>query len=151
MLVLSRKTNEAIHIGENITITVLKLKGNAVRLGIEAPKDVRVMRSEIATTESAVSTTDSSDSSSSVTIAISPNEESKEVAVKGESGSDVEAACTSTIFESRCAAESFLNAGEDTRCSSGRDVSPCDGGYEGDCWSVSSMQRRVQKVIANRK
>ncbi len=47
MLVLSRKQQQEILIGENIKITVLKVKGNTVRLGIEAPRNVRVMRSEL--------------------------------------------------------------------------------------------------------
>ena len=49
MLVLTRKTQERIHIGDNITITILKLKGNTVRIGIEAPRDVRVLRGELPT------------------------------------------------------------------------------------------------------
>lgn len=49
MLVLTRKTQEQIHIGDNITISILKLKGNAVRIGIEAPRDVRVLRGELPT------------------------------------------------------------------------------------------------------
>jgi carbon storage regulator CsrA len=47
MLVLSRKANEQIQIGPNITITILKVKGLAVRIGIEAPDDVKVMRTEV--------------------------------------------------------------------------------------------------------
>jgi len=47
MLVLTRKQNEKIHIGDSITITVLRMKGNAVRLGIEAPREVGVMRGEL--------------------------------------------------------------------------------------------------------
>ncbi len=47
MLVLSRKINEEIVIGDNIKVTVLKLKGNTVRIGIEAPNDVRVLRAEL--------------------------------------------------------------------------------------------------------
>lgn len=46
MLVLTRKSQELIHIGDNITIRVVRIKGNTVRIGIEAPKDVRVMRGE---------------------------------------------------------------------------------------------------------
>lgn len=49
MLVLTRKTQERIHIGDNITISILKLKGNTVRIGIEAPRDVRVLRGELPT------------------------------------------------------------------------------------------------------
>jgi carbon storage regulator len=47
MLVLSRKKNELIRIDDNITITVLEIRGDKVRLGIEAPKDVAVNREEI--------------------------------------------------------------------------------------------------------
>jgi carbon storage regulator len=47
MLVLTRKYQEKIRIGENITITVLRMKGKAVRLGIEAPANVPVVRGEL--------------------------------------------------------------------------------------------------------
>ncbi|MBC8352330.1 MAG: carbon storage regulator [Planctomycetes bacterium] len=49
MLVLTRKTQEQIHIGNNITISILKLKGNTVRIGIEAPRNIRVLRGELPT------------------------------------------------------------------------------------------------------
>ena len=49
MLVLSRKTNESIVIGNNITVQILKIKGNTIRLGITAPRDVPVRRSELPT------------------------------------------------------------------------------------------------------
>lgn len=48
MLVLTRKYQEKIRIGDDITITVLRTKGKAVRLGIEAPADVPVIRGELA-------------------------------------------------------------------------------------------------------
>ena len=47
MLVLSRKLNQEITIGENVTITVLKVKGNTVRLGSDAPRHIRVVRGEL--------------------------------------------------------------------------------------------------------
>ena len=47
MLVLSRKLNQEITIGDNVTITVLKVKGNTVRLGIDAPRHVRIARGEL--------------------------------------------------------------------------------------------------------
>jgi carbon storage regulator len=47
MLVLSRKINETICIGNNITITVVSVNGNNVRIGINAPRDVQVDREEI--------------------------------------------------------------------------------------------------------
>lgn len=50
MLVLCRKSQEKIQIGENIVITVLQIKGNTVRLGIEAPRDVHVLRTELSIT-----------------------------------------------------------------------------------------------------
>ncbi len=48
MLVLSRKKNETIVIGSNIKIQVLKVSGSTVRLGITAPRDVKVIRGELA-------------------------------------------------------------------------------------------------------
>jgi carbon storage regulator len=48
MLVLSRKVGEKIIIGDGITVTVADVHGNRVRLGIEAPDDVRVLREELA-------------------------------------------------------------------------------------------------------
>ena len=47
MLVLSRKQNQEILIGDNIKITVLRIKGNTIRLGIDAPRDVNVLRGEL--------------------------------------------------------------------------------------------------------
>lgn len=47
MLVLTRKLDEAIQIGDNIKITVLRVKGNTVRIGIEAPKHIKVIRDEL--------------------------------------------------------------------------------------------------------
>lgn len=46
MLVLSRKANEAITIGDDIQVTVLSIDADRVKLGIEAPRDVRVYRYE---------------------------------------------------------------------------------------------------------
>jgi carbon storage regulator len=47
MLVLSRKLNESIVVGDHIRITVVGIRGNHVRLGIEAPGDVSIMREEL--------------------------------------------------------------------------------------------------------
>ena len=47
MLVLSRKLNESIVINENIVVTVLGVKGDRVRLGIEAPGEIPVHRQEV--------------------------------------------------------------------------------------------------------
>jgi carbon storage regulator len=48
MLVLARKTQQQIQIGLHITITILEVKGHSVRVGIEAPRDVNVFRTELA-------------------------------------------------------------------------------------------------------
>jgi len=48
MLVLTRKPGESIHIGNNIVLTVVSLRSNQVRIGIQAPADVRVLRQELA-------------------------------------------------------------------------------------------------------
>jgi carbon storage regulator CsrA len=47
MLVLTRKLQEKITIAGNITITVLRVKGQTVRIGIEAPREIRVVRGEL--------------------------------------------------------------------------------------------------------
>jgi len=56
MLVLTRKLQEKIHIGDNITLTIVKVKGNTVRLGIEAPREVRIVRGELPPREEAAQT-----------------------------------------------------------------------------------------------
>jgi carbon storage regulator len=47
MLVLSRKQGETVCIGHNIRVTVLGLRGNVLKLGIDAPRGVRILRSEL--------------------------------------------------------------------------------------------------------
>lgn len=47
MLVLTRRLNEAIVIGECITVRILMIKGDKVRIGIDAPKEVPVFRTEV--------------------------------------------------------------------------------------------------------
>lgn len=47
MLVLSRKINEQIHIGKDITITLVSIQGNKVRIGIQAPNCVKILRAEL--------------------------------------------------------------------------------------------------------
>ena len=47
MLILTRRVSESLMIGDEVTITVLGVKGNQVRLGVNAPKDVAVHREEI--------------------------------------------------------------------------------------------------------
>ena len=48
MLVLSRKSMQSVTIGSEIRVTVIRLEGNQVRIGIEAPRDVRILRDELA-------------------------------------------------------------------------------------------------------
>jgi carbon storage regulator len=47
MLILTRRVGETVMIGNDVTVTVLGVKGNQVRIGVNAPKDVAVHREEI--------------------------------------------------------------------------------------------------------
>ena len=47
MLILTRRVGEAVHIGNNITVRVLGVKGGQVRIGFDVPKDINVIRTEL--------------------------------------------------------------------------------------------------------
>jgi len=47
MLILSRKINEKIIIGEDITVSIIEIRGDQVRIGVDAPKSVKVFRQEV--------------------------------------------------------------------------------------------------------
>lgn len=47
MLILTRKKNETIHIGDEIEITIVRVSGRSVRIGISAPKETAVLRAEL--------------------------------------------------------------------------------------------------------
>jgi carbon storage regulator len=48
MLILTRRIGESLKIGADVTVTVMAVKGTQVRIGIDAPKDVAVLREEVA-------------------------------------------------------------------------------------------------------
>ncbi len=47
MLILTRKANETLTVGNDVTVTILGIKGNQVRIGVNAPKEVAVHREEV--------------------------------------------------------------------------------------------------------
>jgi carbon storage regulator len=55
MLILSRKLGQSFHVGEGVRITVVKIDNQSIRIGIEAPDDVSIQRSEIAFDQPATS------------------------------------------------------------------------------------------------
>ena len=57
MLVLSRKESERIRLGDSIVVTIIRVSGDKVRLGIEAPPDVLVLRDELKPHEQAAEVT----------------------------------------------------------------------------------------------
>ncbi len=66
MLVLSRKKNESIIIDEKIVITVIEVRGDKVRLGIQAPREIPIHRSEVYEALVQLSEQDSSEGEASV-------------------------------------------------------------------------------------
>ena len=47
MLILTRRVTESLMIGDDVTVTILGIKGNQVRVGVQAPKDLAVHREEV--------------------------------------------------------------------------------------------------------
>ena len=47
MLILTRKANETLTVGDDVTVTILGVKGNQVRIGVNAPKEIPVHREEV--------------------------------------------------------------------------------------------------------
>jgi carbon storage regulator len=47
MLILTRRPGESVKIGDNVVLTILGVKGDQVRIGIDAPKDVHIVRTEL--------------------------------------------------------------------------------------------------------
>lgn len=89
MLVLTRKTDQKIHIGCGITITILRVHGGMVRMGIEAPSDVKILRGELTpTSESnrqspANGKPSAQDASGSASGVSHPSEDAGETAASG--------------------------------------------------------------------
>lgn len=75
MLVLTRKPKEVIQIGENITVTIVRIKGQTVRVGISAPRDVRVIRGELTAFEDG-------DKSETVNVDVSSHKEQRKPVAK---------------------------------------------------------------------
>lgn len=72
MLVLSRKVSEKVHIGDDVIITVVRISGNSVRIGIEAPSDVRVRRHELVIADTQADAERAIDATSAAPSAVDP-------------------------------------------------------------------------------
>jgi carbon storage regulator CsrA len=105
MLVLTRKATEQIQIGENVMITILRIKGQSVRIGIEAPREVRVIRAELP------KTADQTD-------------ESQSISVVAESTSGSAAACRTSQSESKKARRTSAGGFRGTAQVAGFNASP---------------------------
>ncbi|KAA5545140.1 carbon storage regulator [Roseiconus nitratireducens] len=76
MLVLSRKAGEKLVIGDDVVLTINRISGNRVAIGIEAPRDVRIVRGELVRSQIApTSGTPSSASMGSASIAVASKPE----------------------------------------------------------------------------
>ena len=82
MLVLTRKLQQQIKIGDQITVTILKVKGSTVRVGITAPREVRVVRGELPKEDEAVETSTAMTAEDEAVIAagVEPREAIDEIA-----------------------------------------------------------------------
>ncbi|MEL7608388.1 MAG: carbon storage regulator CsrA [Bacillota bacterium] len=72
MLVLSRKTGESLTIGQDILIEVIAVEGDRVRLGIQAPREIRIFRSELL--EETISINKSAASAPPIAFSLKPSE-----------------------------------------------------------------------------
>ena len=86
MLVLSRKINETIRVGDDIKVTLLGIEGDKIKLGIDAPKDVRIFREELL--EATMSTNKQALSAPVVSFDMSKLKEGKPAPEKGSGQSD---------------------------------------------------------------
>lgn len=62
MLIITRRIDETVLVGDNIEVTVLAVKGNQVRIGFNAPKDVLILREELADTNFLINSMEQSES-----------------------------------------------------------------------------------------
>ena len=109
MLVLTRKTQQQIHVGNDIVITILQVKGQCVRVGIEAPRQVRVVRGELTQSQGETATEVTADVAPSVQ-AEATHEAASEIdgVVKTSPGADLDHLLTLT-FSGRRSSTSPMN------------------------------------------
>ncbi len=88
MLVLTRKLQEQILIGNDVVITILQVRGQAVRVGIQAPRTVRVLRAELSSNDETVAEVTNSKceehavTDQTVTIALNPQRPGAQIEIK---------------------------------------------------------------------
>jgi len=123
MLVLTRKAKQQIQIGPHITITILQLKGQAVRVGVEAPRDVCVLRSELALRM--------------------PSESRDPTVVSALEKIERESEISSTVSSEDTSGRTMVSAKGSLRCRAPRvDMAPVNSSYQSTGPASFSVRRR---------
>ena len=134
MLVLSRKLQQQIKIGDQITVTILRVKGNTVRVGIAAPRDLRVIRGELPKNDDAVNAEATIECESVITLT---GDESAEISDSADDSTDAKGSEPAAS----AAEHAFLSPGASSLAAHSQSLRPRTS-------SASHRPRRPREVAA---